>query len=1420
MSSEPFTVSVADDVALADVEHWLLFDEAVLPHPPPSSDDSHSLTQLFSDLPFIPSDPSLAFLTDDHAPRPSPFLGGDIGVGGLRGPSADPPSALPPRKLPRRPPDLSSRLAAVLQNINPPRLAPFPGQPLPFSPKPGLPSPATPAAPTSPAAPAATASTTAAQSNPLSTALDSADNRAASRASLPVPHIAAFGPERPLRVDVSGMLPQSVCGAREGMLKQQLMALAEAMAVGDSVRGACVNALLQVFFSSFLLPLPYLISSPPHLISSPPHLISSLPPPHFIPTPTSLLPIPHLISYPPPPSPTSLLPIPHLISSPPPSHFLPFRTSFHPLPQLTSSPAQPSPGALACKLEPKGSAHSHTSPLVRWRHCMRHVLLSKRPAVATLANHPFNQNPTPPGAVAALQAPGARIEKHFDVSSISDPSPLFRTKPLPHQVRWRQCMRQVRREAAAGGDTLQRIAFHALEALQARMDGTALTRWQAPLKVTLQVHPFRTPHLPLSPSSPPHHLPLSPSSPPPHLPHSSSPPSPTCHAMWPMHATCPLHVMCPMHAPASFPASAPASAGHSVRRRRLHIIAMGFYGGPHWVNIFLRLAAHFPPTPLSRAAATNGDAPVASSNSSTSSGNRSGSSASTHPTTPPTPLLHATPPPRPMAHVKITAVDFGIVKVEENPTGLVHLGGRYLEQVASMLGLSMSFHGIGTNLHDFHPSQVEVDEGEEVVVLANWGLMVFPDDTVLRSNPRNTILKWIRDLRPLLLLQVDIDLDANGPFFLSRFHAAFANFAACVESFDASMPHSTTSRFIVESILARDFINGVACEGMNRWLRSERLEKWVHRMRAVGLEPVPIGPDTVAAGREATEGRDKRFRLEVHGRRDLSNQAYDRRPSPSFGGDVGVGGLRGPSAVPPSAPPRCKLPRRHPDLSSRLAAVLQNINPPRPAPSPWRTPSSLPNPGLPSAATPAGMLPRPMCGAKEGMLKQQLLALAEAMAVDDSVRWRQFMRQLRREAAAGGDTLQRIAFHSLEALEARMDGTALTRWRSPLKITLQVLSLLSPHLPPTPPTSLPSSLPLPFRPSPFSPHPHLPTSPPPPFPPSPDSVAVLGHGGEHGVPAFMHLANIAAMHEIVRAFTHQSCAHTHPNSPHPHTPPLPLAASFPASASACHSVRRRRLHIIAIGLYAGPHWIEIFMRLAAHFSSTGGAVDFGFVSLEEYPTGLVHLGGQYLEQVASMLGLSLSFHGMETTPHDFHPSQVEVDEGEEVIVLANWGLMVFPDDTVLRSNPRNAILKWIRDLRPLLLLQVDADLDANGPFFLSRFHAAFANFAALIESFDASMPHAATQRFVAESILARDFINEVACEGMNRWLRSERLEMWVHRMKAVGLEPVPLGPDTVVAGREATEGRDKRFRLEVHGESGALQLSWRGVPLIFVAAWR
>ncbi|CAI5489471.1 unnamed protein product [Closterium sp. Naga37s-1] len=576
-----------------------------------------------------------------------------------------------------------------------------------------------------------------------------------------------------------------------------------------------------------------------------------------------------------------------------------------------------------------------------------------------------------------------------------------------------------------------------------------------------------------------------------------------------------------------------------------------------------------------------------------------------------------------------------------------------------------------------------------------------------------------------------------------------------------------------------------------------------------------------------------------------------QRPSPSLGRDIGVGGLRGPSAEPPSAPPPCKLPRGPPDLSSRLAAVLQNINPPRSAPSPWQPVSHSTEPGLPSPATPAAPAvtasataarPFPMSGSSSAVAAPAtapatttaaaataaaVAAAAVAVAVASAVSCikapesRLVVGGSRGGASAVantalappglmGSTLPSSAVHTSNAAaygyNQRVQWPASFSSNNALSRIRLSAARINPRSPAPGSAAEHSAA---SRASVATPHvvafgPERPLR--------VDASGMLPRpmcGAREGMlkQQLMALAEAMAVDDSVRGARvkcggDRSCANC--GAPVAGSNSFTRSGSMTGSDGSTHS--------------SSPTTSATLLRPTAHVKFT--AVDFGIIRVEEHPTGLVHLGGQYLEQVASMMGLSLSFHGIETTPLDFHPSQVEVDEGEEVIVLANWSLMVFPDDSVLRSNPRNAILKWIRDLQPLLLLQVDIDLDANGPFFLSRFHAAFANFAASIESIDASMPHSATSRFAAETILARDLMNGVACEGMNRWLRSERLEKWVHRMRAVGLEPVPLGPDTVAAGKAITEGKDGRFRLEVHAETGALQLSWRGVPLIFVAAWR
>ncbi|GJP31447.1 hypothetical protein CLOM_g12274 [Closterium sp. NIES-68] len=425
------------------------------------------------------------------------------------------------------------------------------------------------------------------------------------------------------------------------------------------------------------------------------------------------------------------------------------------------------------------------------------------------------------------------------------------------------------------------------------------------------------------------------------------------------------------------------------------------------------------------------------------------------------------------------------------------------------------------------------------------------------------------------------------------------------------------------------------------------------------------------------------------------------------------------------------------------------------------------------------------------------------------------MRKLRREASAEGDTLQRIVFHALAALDARSDGSAVAKWRQPLQAPLE------------------------------------------------EVMKMIGHASQYGAPLLIEFTYIAAVHEIARALIHAS-------------PPSDLLPKPPQQHDDQHShqhqqhqqqqqqqqrhqeqrpqLQRRRFHIISLGFHAAPHWVNLFMRLAAHFSSSPTpshphhpipspdsttppihhtppspplmphvritGVDFGTLRFKEAPSGTVPVVGEYLGQVASRLGLPFSFHGVQTTPEEFSPGMVRVEQGEEVVVMATMSLMLFPDDSVLRSNPRHALLKWIKSLNPVTVLHVGLDVDTNGPFFLARVREKITKFSAFLESLDCSMPHSAPTRAACEEFFARDLMNSIACEGTNRWFRSERLSQWQERMERMGFESVPVGTETLVAVRQITEGRDKRFKVELDSRSGAAVLSWHGLPIIFVAGWR
>ncbi|CAI7839561.1 unnamed protein product, partial [Closterium sp. NIES-54] len=75
----------------------------------------------------------------------------------------------------------------------------------------------------------------------------------------------------------------------------------------------------------------------------------------------------------------------------------------------------------------------------------------------------------------------------------------------------------------------------------------------------------------------------------------------------------------------------------------------------------------------------------------------------------------------------------------------------------------------------------EEEEEEVVAVCCCLELQYFHDSSVMRSNPRDTLLKWVSSLAPDIFTFMEFDLSANGPFFLSRLRNCLDYHAALFE---------------------------------------------------------------------------------------------------------------------------------------------------------------------------------------------------------------------------------------------------------------------------------------------------------------------------------------------------------------------------------------------------------------------------------------------------------------------------------------------------------------------------------------------------------------------------------------------------------------------------------------------------------------
>ncbi|XWS56807.1 hypothetical protein CRYUN_Cryun09bG0117400 [Craigia yunnanensis] len=149
-----------------------------------------------------------------------------------------------------------------------------------------------------------------------------------------------------------------------------------------------------------------------------------------------------------------------------------------------------------------------------------------------------------------------------------------------------------------------------------------------------------------------------------------------------------------------------------------------------------------------------------------------------------------------------------------------------------------------------------------------------------------------------------------------------------------------------------------------------------------------------------------------------------------------------------------------------------------------------------------------------------------------------------------------------------------------------------------------------------------------------------------------------------------------------------------------------------------------------------------------------------------------------------------------------------------------SFLTALRALSPKLIVVTEQESNQNGPTLMERVMEALNFYAALFDCLESTVSRAPLERQKVEKMLFGEEIkNIIACEGLERKERHEKLEKWILRLELAGFGRVPLSYHGMLqAGRLLLTNNYDGYKIKE--EDGCLVMCWQERPLYSMSAWR
>ncbi|XP_073054902.1 scarecrow-like protein 3 [Primulina eburnea] len=153
------------------------------------------------------------------------------------------------------------------------------------------------------------------------------------------------------------------------------------------------------------------------------------------------------------------------------------------------------------------------------------------------------------------------------------------------------------------------------------------------------------------------------------------------------------------------------------------------------------------------------------------------------------------------------------------------------------------------------------------------------------------------------------------------------------------------------------------------------------------------------------------------------------------------------------------------------------------------------------------------------------------------------------------------------------------------------------------------------------------------------------------------------------------------------------------------------------------------------------------------------------------------------------------------------------------SSNIDTFLNAIWGLSPKVMVVTEQDSDHNGNSLMERLSESLYFYAALFDCLESALPRASLERLRMEKMLGEEIKNVIACEGMERKERHEKLEKWNQRFELAGFASVPLSYYAMLQAKRLLQSYSCDG-YKIKEENGSVVICWQDRPLLSVSAWR